>query len=152
MDPEDPSIVYAQSQEGNLSRLDLRTGRSVNIRPRPQNTTGVDVPPAPANPPAGGQGGGRGGFQRFGRWHWDAPLIISPHSSRRLYWATNFVYRSDDRGDTWTRISPDLSRNLNRDEIPIMGKLWPADSIARNTSTTPLSNVVAIDESPLIAR
>jgi hypothetical protein len=82
--------------------------------------------------------------------NWDAPYIISPHSARRLYWASNFVYRSDDRGDSWTGISPDLSRNLNRDEIPIMGKLWPADSIARNTSTTALSNVVTIDESPLL--
>ena len=94
----------------------------------------------------GGRGGGRGGD----RVNWDAPYIISPHSPRRLYWASNFVYRTDDRGDSWTRISPDLSRNLNRDEIPIMGKLWPADSIARNTSTTPLSNVVTIDESPLL--
>jgi hypothetical protein len=82
--------------------------------------------------------------------NWDAPYIISPHSARRLYWASNYVYRTDDRGDSWTRISPDLSRNLNRDEIPIMGKLWPADSIARNTSTTPLSNIVSIDESPLL--
>ena len=110
----------------------------------------------PAQTPPGGAGrtrrpvdrrGGRGNADRV---NWDAPYIISPHSPRRLYWATNYVYRTDDRGDTWTRISPDLSRNLNRDELPIMGKLWPADSIARNTSTTPLSNVVAIDESPLL--
>ena len=82
--------------------------------------------------------------------NWDAPYIISPHSPRRLYWATNYVYRTDDRGDNWTRVSPDLSRNLNREEIPIMGKVWPADSIARNTSTTALSNIVTIDESPLL--
>ena len=82
--------------------------------------------------------------------NWDAPYIISPHSPRRLYWASNRLYRSDDRGDTWTVVSPDLSRNLNRDEIPIMGKLWPADSIARNTSTTALSNIVSLDESPLL--
>ncbi|HET7216600.1 MAG TPA: hypothetical protein VFJ02_01070 [Vicinamibacterales bacterium] len=98
----------------------------------------------------GGRQGGRGGRGSADRVNWDAPYIISPHSSRRLYWASNFVYRSDDRGDSWTRISGDLSRNLNRDEIPIMGKVWPADAIARNTSTTPLSNIVAIDESPLL--
>src|SRR4029453_18906719 len=97
----------------------------------------------------GGGGGGRGGGGGD-RVNWDAPYIISPHSSRRLYWASNYVYRSDDRGDTWTSISLDLSRNLNRDELPIMGKVWPADAIARNTSTTPLSNIVAIDESPLL--
>ena len=104
---------------------------------------------AGAQSTAGGRQGGRGGRGSGDRVNWDAPYIISPHSARRLYWASNYVYRSDDRGDTWTRISGDLSRNLNRDEIPIMGKVWPADAIARNTSTTPLSNVVSIDESPL---
>jgi hypothetical protein len=82
--------------------------------------------------------------------NWDAPYIVSPHSSRRLYWASNRLYRSDDRGDTWTPISPDLSRNLNRDEIAIMGKVWPADAVSRNQATTALSNVVSLDESPLL--
>jgi photosystem II stability/assembly factor-like uncharacterized protein len=95
-----------------------------------------------ATPPAGG---GRGD-----RANWDTPYIISPHSPSRLYWATQYVYRSDDRGDTWTRISPDLSRSLDPFNIPIMGKVWPRDSVALNTSTTALSNVVSLDESPLL--
>ena len=165
-DPEDPNIVYATSQNGGISRMDLRTGISRSIRPPASQGRGGgggggddEMPGQPpqgrggeagaaqqqaAAPPQGGRGGGGD------RANWDAPYIISPHSARRLYWATNYVYRSDDRGDSWTRVSPDLSRNLTRDEIPIMGKLWPADSIARNTSTTPLSNIVAIDESPLL--
>jgi photosystem II stability/assembly factor-like uncharacterized protein len=97
----------------------------------------------------GGGGGGRGGGGGD-RVNWDAPYIISPHSHTRLYWASNFVYRSDDRGDSWTRISPDLSRNLNRNEIAFMGKVWPPGSIALHESTTPLSNIVSIDESPLM--
>ena len=84
------------------------------------------------------------------RANWDTPYIISPHSPTRLYWASNKLYRSDDRGDTWTQISPDLSRNLNRAEIPIMGKVWPPDSVALNVSTTALSNIVSLDESPLL--
>ena len=60
------------------------------------------------------------------------------------------MYRSDDRGDSWTRISPDLSRQLKWDELPIMGKVWPADSVAYHESTTALSNVVSLDESPLM--
>ena len=60
------------------------------------------------------------------------------------------MYRTDDRGDNWTRISPDLSRNLKWDELPIMGKVWPADSVAYHESTTALSNVVSLDESPLL--
>ncbi len=159
-DPDDPQTVYASSQNGGINRIDLRTGISKSIRPQgTQGRGGGGDDEMPGQPQgrggdagagaqgAQGAGGGRGTADRV---NWDAPYIISPHSSRRLYWASNFVYRSDDRGDSWTRVSGDLSRNLNRDEIPIMGKLWPADSVARNTSTTPLSNVVSIDESPLV--
>jgi photosystem II stability/assembly factor-like uncharacterized protein len=176
VDPEDPDIVYGQSQGGSISRLDLRTGVSKPIRP-PQARQGrggsdedaLGGAPAGAQaagqpgrggqageaPPQRGQGAGaqagRGGAQAGGdRSNWDTPYIISPHSSKRLYWATNTLYRSDDRGDTWTAVSGDLSRNLNPNEIPIMGKVWPAGSIALNQSTTPLSNIVSLDESPLL--
>ena len=198
-DPEDPTIVYASSQNGGIVRLDLRTGQSRSIRP-PQSTGrggpgggGDDeMPGVPQGGPAGGPAQGPAGVQGRGgqaagaaqsqgagaagggpgaaaqqgapqggrqagpavtggdRVNWDAPYIISPHSPRRLYWASNYVYRSDDRGDTWTRISPDLSRNLDPFTVPIMGRVWPRDSVALNTSTTPLSNVVSIDESPLL--
>ena len=107
-------------------------------------------PPQGHAPPQGGRGRQGGAAGPNDRVNWDAPYIISPHSPRRLYWASNYVYRSDDRGDTWTRISPDLSRNLDAFAIPIMGKVWPRDSVALNSSTTPLSNVVTLDESPLL--
>jgi photosystem II stability/assembly factor-like uncharacterized protein len=147
-DPEDPGIVYATSQNGALRRVDLRTGESVSIRPRQSQAQQAQR--------AGGGGGGeeRDEMQEQARpgdrVNWDAPYIISPHSSRRLYWASHRLYRSDDRGDTWTVISGDLSRNLNRDELPIMGRVWPADSVSRNQATTALSNVVTLDESPLL--
>ena len=172
-DPDDPNIVYAQSQQGNLTRLDLRTGESKNIRPRQAQGAPVsdDDESGRGGGGSGREGGGagreggavgrEGGAGESGRGsgagrgpsdriNWDAPYIISPHSSRRLYWASNRVYRSDDRGDTWTAVSPDLSRNLNRDEIAIMGRVWPADAVSRNQATTALSNVVALDESPLL--
>jgi hypothetical protein len=173
VDPEDPNTVYGQSQDGNISRLDLRTGVSKRIRPpqaqqargggggedalggAPAGAPGAQAAGAPGAQAGGGRGGqaggGRGGAAAGGdRANWDTPYIVSPHSPKRIYWATNKLYRSDDRGDTWTAVSGDLSRNLNREEIPIMGKLWPADSIARNTSTTALSNIVALDESPVL--
>ena len=146
VDPEDPNVVYAQSQNGSLSRLDLRTGESMSIRPNARNTFVPGAAPAPP-PPAGGQGGGRG--QAFGRWHWDSPLIISPHSVRRLYYGGEKLYRSDNRGDAWTAISPDLTRNLDRTKIPIMGKVWPPDSVAYMQATTTLSTITTVDESPL---
>jgi photosystem II stability/assembly factor-like uncharacterized protein len=68
----------------------------------------------------------------------------------RLYWGSQFVYQTDDRGTSWQKISPDLTRNLDYREIAIMGRLWPQDSIAFHESTTTLSTIVEIDESPLL--
>ena len=155
-DPEDPNIVYAQSQDGNVSRVNLRTGERKNVRPPQSRGTGGRGAAAGGGD-AAQQGAGRGtaapaqaAVSPADRANWDTPYIISPHNAHRLYWATQYVYRSDDQGDTWTRISPDLSRQLDPFNIPIMGKVWPRDSVALNTSTTALSNVVAIDESPLL--
>ena len=147
VDPEDPDTVYAQSQNGSLARLDLRTGRSGSIRPSARNTAGVAEAATPADA-QGGRGGGRGAA--FGRWHWDAPLIVSPHASRRLYFAGDKVYRSEDRGDSWTAISSDLTRQLDATKLPIMGKVWPTDSVQFNAATTTLSTITALDESPLL--
>jgi photosystem II stability/assembly factor-like uncharacterized protein len=156
-DPDDANIVYAESQEGNFSRLDLRTGERLQMR---QRLNQAIAPPSPgergapagteAAPPQAGRGG-RGGRGATGRWHWDTPIVISPHMSRRVYVAGERLYRSDDRGETWTPISGDLTRNLNPAEIPIMGKVWPADSVAFNQATTQLSTITTVDESPLLA-
>ena len=155
-DPEDPSIVYVTSQNGALRRVNTRTGESVSIRPRQSQAQGADAGGGAGR--AGGPGGGRGGADdemqenaRPGdRVNWDAPHMVSPHSPRRLYWASHRLYRSDDRGQTWTPISSDLSRNLDRDKLEIMGRIWPADAVSRNQATTTLSNVVTLDESPLL--
>ncbi len=146
-DPEDPYFTYATSQNGNITRLDLRTGQSRSIRPNPNNTRNLDGTPITAEP--GGRGGG--GFAGESV-NWDAPYFVSPHNSKSLLWATNYLYRSEDRGDSWTRISPNLTRQLDAREIPIMGKMWdPAKTVGFNRATTELSNIVSIDESPLMA-
>lgn len=154
VEPGGPGIVYTLSQNGALSRLDLTTGRSTGIRPgRPEDGDGR----------GGRGGGGRGGAGGEGveedeprfdpdadRWNWDSPLLISPHSPGRLYFAGSKLYRSDDRGDAWTPVSGDLTRQLDRDTIPIMGRLWPEDAVSRNLYTTALSTITALDESPLV--
>jgi len=162
-DPEDQNFIYAESQNGGLSRYDVREGRGTGIRPNPQQAVVQDdesggrggrggTPDSTAGRQGGapaGRGGGRGAGPAD-RWNWDAPLMVSPHLSTRLYFGSQFLYRSDNRGDSWVRVSPDLSRNLNRDTLPIMGKVWPAGSVALNGSTTALSNIVTMDESPVL--
>jgi photosystem II stability/assembly factor-like uncharacterized protein len=150
IDPEDPNTVYATSQFCGLGRLDLRTSQSKSIRP---NTFSAgDAPTQPVGAPAaggrGGGGGGRGGTERV---NWDCAYMISPHSHTRLYIGGEKVYRSDDRGDSWTPISPNLTRDLDPRVIPIMGKVWdPLTTVSYNRSTTQLSTIVSIDESLLL--
>jgi hypothetical protein len=122
---------------------------------------GQALDPACVDVPAEGRGAGRRGGsapldgatdQPDDRPNWDTPYLISPHSHTRLYWASQYLYRSDDRGDHWTRISPDLTRQLDWRTLPIMGRVWPLDGCAveLHTSTTALSNIVSLDESPLV--
>ena len=154
-DPEDPTIVYGTSQSGGIRRLNLRTGEGASIRPRVGPTPGADDDEQDDEDQPQGRGGGRGGRGGRGggdgeRVNWDAPYIISPHSPTRLYWGSNYLYRTEDRGDTWTRISGDLTRDLDRDTIPIMGRVWTENAVRQNASTTPLSTIVSLDESPLL--
>jgi photosystem II stability/assembly factor-like uncharacterized protein len=125
IDPTDPDIVYAESQYGGLIRFDRASGEIVYIQP--------EVDP------------GEPGL----RWNWDAPLLISPHSNTRIYHAANRVFRSEDRGDSWQVISPDLTAQYDRNQWQVMGRYWSMDAVAKNTSTTIYGTIVALDESTL---
>jgi photosystem II stability/assembly factor-like uncharacterized protein len=124
-DYADPSTVYACSQNPGCNRLDLKTGVSVSIRPR------------------------FGDEDKTLRSRWDLPFILSPHSHTRLYIAGNRLMRSDDRGTTWKLISPDLTRAIDRDTIPVMGRLWGADAVWKNAYTDQYGTGTAIAESPV---
>jgi photosystem II stability/assembly factor-like uncharacterized protein len=90
-DPDEPGIVYAESQGGSLHRMDLRSGTVKNLRP---------------DPPEG---------QPAFRFHWSAPLVGSAHARGTMFLAGNRVFELTNRGETWKPISPDLStRNLDR--------------------------------------
>lgn len=103
-EPENPDIVYAQSQQGNLYRVDRTTGEAVYIRP--QNSL---------NEP----------YERF---NWDAPILVSQHDPKRLYFGSQRVWRSENRGDSWSPISIDLTKNEERLKLPIMGRQQSWDS------------------------
>ena len=124
VDPVDANTVYAESQYGVLVRYDKQTGQELVLQPQE----------AKGEPPL--------------KWNWDSPVIISPHSHTRLYFAANKLFRSDDRGDTWKAVSGDLSRQLDRNQLPVMGKVWGPDAVAKNQSTSFYGNIVALTESP----
>src|SRR6185436_20937106 len=101
IDPDDPNFQYSSSQDGAIQRLDLRTGQSRGIRPQ-LPAPGQEGAPAGGRGGAGGGGAGGGGGRGGGdRTNWDTPYIISPHSGTRLYWGSQYLYRTDDRGDSW---------------------------------------------------
>lgn len=126
IDPKDPNIVYSQPQYGVLVRYDKRSGEMTLIQP--QADKGEEL-----------------------RWNWDSPVIISPHSNTRLYFAANKLFKSDDRGNSWTKISGDLTRQINRDELKVMDKIWEPEAVAKNASTSLYGNIIALDESPIKA-
>ncbi len=125
-DPENPSIAYMEWQVGRLQRWDRASGENLDIQPVP----------APGEPPE--------------RWNWDAPLIVSPHASTRLYFASQRLWRSDDRGDSWTAVSGDLTRGRNRYELPVAGRVRSIDALYDNGAMSWYSTVSAVSESPLV--
>lgn len=126
IDPKDPNIVYGQWQNGGLVRFDRRSGEQVDIRPRE-----------------------KAGDKPF-VFNWDTPLVISPHKNTRLYYAANFLFRSEDRGDSWTVVSPDLTRGLDRNQMPVMDRIQKPDVPSKHASTSIYGNSVSLCESPLV--
>lgn len=127
VDPQNPDIIYAQSQYGVLVRYDKSSGEEVGIQPHE-----------------------RMGEDTY-RWNWDAPLAVSSHVPGRIYFAANKLFVSDDRGNNWTVISDDLTRQIDRNALKVMGRVWGIDAVAKNQSTSPYGNIVAFAESPLNA-
>jgi photosystem II stability/assembly factor-like uncharacterized protein len=125
IDPQDPDTIYCEAQNGYLRRYDRRTGTSVDIRPQP----------APGEPTL--------------RFNWDAPILISPHAHTRLYFGSKKLHRSDDRGDSWTAISPDLSRNVDRFRTKLMDRVWSIDATWDLFAMSQFGNITSISESPL---
>jgi hypothetical protein len=83
-------------------------------------------------------------------WNWNTPLIVSPHLHTRLYYGAERLYRSDDRGDNWRAVSGDLTRQIDRNALEVMDRVWSVDAIAKNTSTSIYGSLISIAESPRI--
>jgi len=124
-EPGDPDIAYMMWQEGNLVRKDRRNDEPVNIQPQP--ATG-DAPE---------------------RWNWDSPFEVSPQQAGRIYYGSQRVWRSDDRGNSWTAISGDLTQGLNRYEQRYFGRTWSVDALHDNGAMSKYATTTAISESPV---
>ena len=125
IDPTNPDVVYSMSQYAGIVRYDRKSGERIGIKPLPK----AGEPPY--------------------RWNWDAPLTLSNYNSSTLYFGANKLFKSEDKGNSWTEISPDLTRQLDRNKMEIMGKVWGIDAVFKNVWTSPYGTIVALDESPL---
>lgn len=125
-EPGNPDIVYSHWQQGNLARYDRKLGEVAHIQPQP----GPDDPPE--------------------RFNWDAPILVSPHAPTRLYHASQRVWRSDNRGDSWTPISADLTRNENRVRQPVMGRQQSWDAPWDMYAMSSYNSITSLAESPLV--
>ncbi len=123
VDQTNPDIVYAESQYGGLIRYDKKSGEFLDIKPVEQE--------------------GEAAY----RWNWDAPLQISKYDNKRLYFGANKLFRTNDRGNSWEMISGDLSRQIDRNKLEVMGKVWSVDAVAKNGSTDIYGQTTSIAES-----
>ncbi|OUR91871.1 glycosyl hydrolase [Flavobacteriales bacterium 34_180_T64] len=125
IDPNNPDIVYAQSQNGYLVRYDKKSGEIIGIQPSERDN------------------------ENAYRFNWDSPLMVSRHASGRLYFAGNKVFRSNDYGNSWDVISDDLTQQINRNTLKVYDRIVSIDAVAKNGSTSLYGAVVALSESPI---
>jgi photosystem II stability/assembly factor-like uncharacterized protein len=123
-EPGNPNILYAQSQQGYYSRVDMITGERVGIQPQP------------------GEG------EPFERFNWDAPILVSSHNPAHIYVASQRLWKSTDRGDSWTVLSGDLTRDEERFDLPIMGRKQSFDNPWDVYAMSTYNTITSIAESP----
>ena len=124
-EPGNPDIMYAEWQEGNLARIDRTTGEVVHIQP---------------------QAGKDEGLERF---NWDAPIFVSQHDPKRIYFASHRLWRSDNRGDEWTSLSGDLTRNQDKLQLPVQGRRWSWEAGWDFRAMSEYNTITSIGESPI---
>ncbi len=123
-DPDNPDIHYCESQYCGIRRYDRTTGNSINIQPQPTED------------------------EEF-TWNWNTPYLISNFNSKTLYLGGNYVFKSTDMGGSWKKISGDMTRGIDQNDLPMMGKMWPPEAVAKNMSTSVFGNIFALAESPM---
>ena len=123
VDPTDYNTIYAESQNGNLFRLDLRAGETKSIRPQPEND------------------------DESYRFNWNSPILISPHDSNTIYYGGNKLFKSKDKGETW-EASEDLTTQQDREKLPLMGVLPDRrKTLSRHDGIAYFGDITTVSES-----
>ncbi len=130
VDPTDSSIVFSESQNGNMNRYDLNTGEKTPMRPIPGPRADGDT-------------------AKTYRFNWNSPLQLSPHDPATVYLAANYLLRSRDRGMSWEEVGGvDLTREIDRDTLEIMGVPGSEPQMSVNDGISTYGNITAFAESP----
>ena len=132
MHPADPTVMFAESQGGNLTRVNLVTMERSRIRPIGRPAEGEDALPDL-------------------RWNWNAPIVMSTHDPNTVYAGSNVLFRSRDLGQSWEAVSPDLTHAIDREQLSIMGVPGSAPQMSLNDGQSSYGNLTAIAESPVDA-
>ena len=127
MDPTDPNIVYGESQDGRMSRIDGRTNERTTVRPEPLEA--------------------KEGEPSSYRFNWDTAMQLSPHDPSTIYVGSQMLMKSSDRGRSYAPISPDLSTNTKRETLSIMGVDDKGTNIAKHDGVTAWGTIVTLEES-----
>jgi photosystem II stability/assembly factor-like uncharacterized protein len=125
IDPVEPWIVYAEGQDGHVDRRDLRTGQQRAIMPEAKL-----------------------GEPHY-RFQWNSPVAVSAHEHTTIYYAGNYLFKSRDRGDTWTRLGNDLTTGVDRNKLQISGKTPDKTTLSRHDGVEEYPAITTFSESPL---
>jgi photosystem II stability/assembly factor-like uncharacterized protein len=125
IDNAEPWIVYTESQDGYVDRRDLRTGQQRSVRPE-----------------------AKAGEPHY-RFQWNSPLAISAHDHNTIYYAGNYLFKSTDRGDNWTRLGADLTTGVDRNKLQVFGRTPDKTTLSRHDGVQEYATITTLSESPL---
>jgi len=127
IDNVEPWIVYTESQDGFVDRRDLRTGQQRSIRPE-----------------------AKAGEPHY-RFQWNSPVAISAFDHKTVYYGGNHLFKSTDRGDTWTPLGGDLTTGVDRNKLQIFGKTPDKNTLSRHDGVQEYPTITTLSESPVTA-
>jgi photosystem II stability/assembly factor-like uncharacterized protein len=125
IDYAEPWIVYTESQDGHLSRRDEHTSQQREIMPEAK----VGEP--------------------HYRFQWNSPVEVSVHDHKTIYYGGNYLFKSTDRGDSWTRLGGDLTTGADRNKLQIFGKTPDKSTLSRHDGVEEYPTITTLSESPV---